>query len=101
MSIAGLYDTWIDADGKAVSTCTMITTSANALMADIHERMPVVLNREQERIWLDRANTNVMELTAMLQPYSAEQMHAYAVSNAVGNVRNNGAELIVPLVSAP
>ncbi|KWX88703.1 hypothetical protein AMQ83_05075 [Paenibacillus riograndensis] len=93
-SMAGLYDIWMDASGNRLSTCTIITTGANSLMADIHDRMPVILSREAESEWLDRNNRQVPDLMKLLQPYAAEQMRAYPVSPAVGNVRNDAKELV-------
>ncbi len=94
-SFAGLYDTWIDPSGNKVSTCTIITTQANAFIEDIHERMPVILDREQEKLWLDRSNENSTQLLSVLQQYPAERMTAYPVFTAVGSVKNNSPELII------
>ncbi|WP_019909134.1 SOS response-associated peptidase [Paenibacillus sp. HW567] len=93
-SMAGLYDIWVDANGNKLSTCTIITTEANSLMADIHDRMPVILSREAESQWLDRNNQEEPELMKLLVPYNAELMRAYPVSAAVGNVRNDYKELV-------
>jgi putative SOS response-associated peptidase YedK len=93
-SMAGLYDTWVSPAGEKISTCTIITTRPNRLMADIHDRMPVILYKEYEKVWLDRNNHNIMELLSLLQPYSAEEMTAYPVHPMVGNVKNDSAECI-------
>lgn len=93
-SFAGLYDIWADANGDKLSTCTIITTEPNALMADIHNRMPVILRREDEAEWLNRDNRDVPALQALLEPYDPSKMRAYPVSAAVGNVRNNYPELL-------
>uniref|UniRef100_UPI0013E2E96A SOS response-associated peptidase n=1 Tax=Paenibacillus kobensis TaxID=59841 RepID=UPI0013E2E96A len=53
-SMAGLYETWIAPDGSKLSTCTVLTTTPNGLMAPIHNRMPVLLRPEDEPLWLDR-----------------------------------------------
>lgn len=92
-SMAGLYDTWYAPDGTKVNSCTIITTSPNSLMKDIHDRMPVILRAEDEVEWLDR-DQKVEQLQLLLRPYDAEEMRAYPVSNTVGNVKNQGAELI-------
>lgn len=91
---AGLYDTWTGPNGEKISTCTIITTAPNELMADIHDRMPVILQRENEAVWLDRENQDKDFLQSLLRPYDASDMHAYPVGTAVGNVRNNSPELI-------
>lgn len=93
-SMAGLYDIWMDASGNKLSTCTIITTEPNSLMADIHNRMPVILSPEAEPHWLDRSNQDVPSLISLLRPYDAAQMTAYPVSSAVGNVRNDYKQLI-------
>lgn len=93
-SFAGLYDIWEDANGDKLSTCTIITTEPNALIADIHNRMPVILRREDEAEWLNRDNRDVPALQALLEPYDPSKMRAYPVSAAVGNVRNNYPELL-------
>lgn len=93
-SMAGLYDIWMDQSGNKLSTCTIITTESNSLMAEIHDRMPVILTPEAETAWLDRHNHDIPSLMKLLRPYDSEQMRAYPVSPAVGNVRNDYKELI-------
>jgi putative SOS response-associated peptidase YedK len=97
-SFAGLYDTWVSPAGEKISTCTIITTTPNRLMADIHNRMPVILRRENEAMWLDRSNQNTVELLSLLQSYSSEEMTAYPVPAIVGNVKNDSPECIKSLV---
>jgi len=94
-SFAGLYDSWINpSNGEKVSTCTIITTSPNSLVADVHDRMPVIIHRKDEQDWLDRNNTNMNQLTSLLSPYPVEEMKAYPVSAIVGNVKNDLPECI-------
>ena len=93
-SMAGLYDIWTNPEGLKLSTCTIITTTPNSLMANIHDRMPVILRKEDEEEWLNRENKNIHALMKLLNPYSADQMKAYPVSSAVGNVRNDSCALI-------
>jgi putative SOS response-associated peptidase YedK len=93
-SFAGLYDTWEDPEGNKLSTCTIITTTPNSLMADIHYRMPVILRPEDEADWLGRDNNDVESLLKLLKPYDASKMKAYKVPATVGNVRNNSKELL-------
>jgi len=87
--MAGLYDTWVSPEGAKISTCTVITTTPNELVAGIHDRMPVILRPEDEPLWLDRSVTAAGELRGLLRPYPAEEMTAYPVSSRVGNVRND------------
>jgi putative SOS response-associated peptidase YedK len=93
-SMAGLYDIWTSPEGTRISTCTIITTAPNSLMADIHDRMPVILSQGDEEEWLRRDNTGIPSLMKLLKPYDAAHMRAYPVSPSVGNVRNDGSELI-------
>ncbi|MFD5021270.1 SOS response-associated peptidase [Paenibacillus sp. NPDC058367] len=93
-SMAGLYDIWMDPEGNKLSTCTIITTTPNELMAEIHNRMPVILKPEDETEWLDRGNQDTTSLIKLLKPYDQQLMRAYPVSTAVGNVRNDAKELI-------
>jgi putative SOS response-associated peptidase YedK len=93
-AFAGLYDTWRSPDGKKkISTFTIITCRPNIFMTTLHDRMPVILTRENEDIWLDRSITDTDVLMSVLQPYS-EDMYAYRVPEIVGNVRNDGPECI-------
>lgn len=93
-SLAGLYDTWLAPNGGKISTCTVITTAPNQLMADIHDRMPVILNKEDEASWLDRENQNTKQLLSLLRPFPDTEMEAYPVSPIVGNVRNDSEDCI-------
>lgn len=93
-SMAALYDTWIGPDGSKVSSTVILTTAANELTAPIHDRMPVILRREDEALWLDRTKRDLTALKALLRPYDASVMRAYPVSPAVGNVRSDGPELL-------
>ncbi|RFB34146.1 SOS response-associated peptidase [Brevibacillus sp. VP] len=53
-AFAGLFDTWTSPEGGKLHTCTIITTPPNSVVADIHDRMPMILRREDESLWLDR-----------------------------------------------
>jgi putative SOS response-associated peptidase YedK len=95
-AFAGLYDIWHDADGNELYSYTVITTTPNELVAPIHNRMPVILRRDDEDVWLDKA-TEPARLRALLVTYPAGEMEAYPVSRAVNNPANEGAELMQPL----
>lgn len=90
-SMAGLFITRHDGDTELM-TFTIITTAPNALMKPIHDRMPVILDREEEQEWLSRKDP--LDLLPMLDPYSDSDMEAYEVDRAVGNIRNNYPELL-------
>jgi putative SOS response-associated peptidase YedK len=78
-------------------TCAIITCEPNALMAEIHHRMPAILRPEHEDAWLDPEMTDPPALASMLRPYPAEEMEAYPVSDAVNSSRAEGEQLALPL----
>jgi putative SOS response-associated peptidase YedK len=72
---AGLYETWISPDKKEINTCVIITTGANELIAPVHDRMPVILSNDQERVWLNSDVVDVPGLKSILKPYPAKEMN--------------------------
>jgi putative SOS response-associated peptidase YedK len=92
--LAGLYDLTHSEENDAPGSFTIITTSANPLVAPLHERMPAILRREDEEEWLSRDVDDPLQVERLLRPYPAEAMRVYAVSPAVNSPRNNGPELI-------
>jgi putative SOS response-associated peptidase YedK len=93
-SVAGLYDQWKDpSNGQMLHSFTIITLAANAFMAQIHDRMPAILNKQMEIQWLDADLSPTAALEA-LQAYPSDAMTMYRVSDKVNNVRERGAELI-------
>jgi putative SOS response-associated peptidase YedK len=95
-AFAGLYDEAPGEDGEPVGSFAIITTGPNAVMAAIHDRMPVILRTEDEAEWLDPTVTDPA-IVALLQPYPAEATEARPVGTAVNNTRNNGPDLIEPV----
>lgn len=93
---AGLWETWRAPSGESIHSCTIITTAPNRLLETIHNRMPVILPREQETLWLDRTVEDPAVLTAVLAPYPAEEMEAYAVSPVVNSPANDSPACIAP-----
>ena len=91
---AGLWDD--PPAGEEVGSFTIITTSANDLVAPLHDRMPVILRPEDEEAWLDPDLDEPRAALTLLHPYPADAMDAYPVSPAVNNARNEGPELIEP-----
>jgi putative SOS response-associated peptidase YedK len=71
---AGLYETWMSPENKAINTCTIITTEPNELIKPIHDRMPVIIPQEKEELWIDASIQDKEELQAILKPYPAEEM---------------------------
>lgn len=99
-AIAGIWDEWHDPDSsETIRSFAIITTEPNELMEEIHNRMPAVLRREDEELWLD-PGADPQELLHALRPFPAEEMEAYEVSRAVNNPRNDDSTLIEPVESA-
>ncbi|SEM77206.1 SOS response-associated peptidase [Paenibacillus sp. OV219] len=96
-SMAGLYDTWISSEGVKLSTCTILTTTPNKLMEPIHDRMPVILQEEDEPLWLNRRIQTRAELDKLLSPFPSELMDAYPVAKTVGSVSYDDPSCIEPL----
>lgn len=95
-AFAGITSVWKDAEGMEVYTYSIITTKANVLMADIHERMPVILRKDDEDMYLDN-ETPIEVVQEMLIPYSPNDLEAYAVSTEVNKPSNNYSALLTKL----
>ena len=96
-AFAGLWDAWRDPKGEVLRSCTIITTSANELLSPIHDRMPVILPRELESLWLDHDIRDYAALGGILTPYITDEMEAYEVSSLVNSPANDGPEMVVPV----
>jgi putative SOS response-associated peptidase YedK len=95
-AFAGLWDSWVSAAGEKYESCAIITTKANPLVAQIHDRMPVILSRESEAMWLDGSIASMEPLKELLKPYPAEQMTLYEVSPRVNSPKNDEPGLLNP-----
>ena len=97
LAFAGLWSIWRNPETAArLYTCSILTTEPNELVARLHNRMPVVLDGADWDTWLGET-TPLTKLRSLLRPAPAAWLDAYAVSPAVNNVRNEGAELLAPL----
>ena len=98
MAFAALWESWRDPAGEVLRTFT-IATAANADMAQLHERMPVILEQASWPLWLgEKAGDHA----TLLQPATVGVVWLWPVSRAVNSVRNNGPTLLLPMVdSAP
>jgi putative SOS response-associated peptidase YedK len=97
-AFAGLFDIWRDADENELWSYTIITTTPNELVAPIHRRMPVIVRRDDEQVWLGDAAAPA-RLRSLLAPYAADAMEAFAVSQALHNPANETAALVKPLAA--
>ncbi|MFY9328569.1 MAG: SOS response-associated peptidase [Georgfuchsia sp.] len=93
MGFAGLLEHWPGPEGD-VQTFTILTTTPNPLMADIHNRMPAIIRQEDYAGWLDPGLSDVEVIQRMLMPYQESLMEAYPVNKRVNSPLNEGAELI-------
>ena len=93
-ALAGLWDAWKDpANGEWLQTFAIITTTSNEMTAQVHNRMPVILHPGDYDRWLQRGEAHKLPVD-LLRPYEAEEMSADACNPAVGNVRNNGPDML-------
>jgi putative SOS response-associated peptidase YedK len=95
-AFAGLWDNWHDPDGSQLRTCTIITTGPNAMMAALHNRMPVILDPADYQQWLDPAPRAPDSLNPMLKPFPDGEMAAHAVSTLVNSPANDRPDLVLP-----
>jgi putative SOS response-associated peptidase YedK len=102
LALAGLWTTWVDPEheGKEIVSHTIITCAASDVLAHIHDRMPVVLDGEALRAWLDPEERDKGALVALLRPAADDRLATRAVSTLVNTVRNDGPELIEPAEAA-
>ena len=98
-AFAGLWDEWREFDtGHVLNTFTIITTDPNSLVKQIHNRMPVIYDREMGQQWLDRNYANSpTNLAAALPPCPSEYMEAWDVSTLVNAPENDSPECVKPL----
>jgi putative SOS response-associated peptidase YedK len=96
-AFAGLWDGWKNAASQWVKTCSILTTTPNAVTATVHDRMPVILSPDDYDVWLDPGMTDVQVISEMLKPYDAKSMWCYPVSSRVNHVDNDDAECSRPV----
>jgi len=80
---AGLYETWVSPEEQSIHTCTIITTEPNDVVLPVHNRMPVIMPKDKESLWIDPAVQNQAQLSSVLQPYPSAEMEAVALTSPV------------------
>jgi putative SOS response-associated peptidase YedK len=106
LAMAGLYELWRDPalpdddPGRWLWTCTIITQQATDLLGEIHDRNPVVVPPQLRERWLDCSSDDPAIAARLLARIPEARLEPYVVSSAVGNVKNNGPELIEPVDAA-
>ena len=93
-AFAGLWESWSKQEPK-IESCTIITTTANDLLSDLHDRMPVILAANDYDAWLDPAPADKDRLLPLLEPYPAEEMSMYPVGTIVNKAANDVPECVV------
>jgi putative SOS response-associated peptidase YedK len=96
-AFAGLYDVWTNPDGEEIHTFTIITKDADGLVAQLHNRMPVILDRDLEDAWLDTEITSTSDVLGILERSAGVILDAYPVSRMVNKPSVDGKELIQPM----
>ncbi len=92
-AMAGIWDVWKNSEGETIKSFSIITTEANELMQDIHHRMPVILNPEDERKWISKIAVN--DALKLLNPYPSELMKYFEVSKLVNSPNNDSPEIMI------
>jgi putative SOS response-associated peptidase YedK len=94
-AMAGLWDKWTSPEGEEIRSFSILTTGPNSLMEKIHDRMPVILERETEKEWIE--NNSTEKLLEFLKPCPSPSLVAFPVSSLVNSPKNDSPELIVPM----
>lgn len=94
--MAGIAEVWTSPDNVPELNFSIITTTANELVAPLHSRMPVILEGEDARLWLETPPEASELLMELLRPFPAERMEEWEVIRDVNNARNDGPHLVDP-----
>lgn len=97
VGFAGLYSVWRSPEGEDICTCTIITTDANELLRPIHDRMPVIIPKDKEDLWLDPKTIEKGKLLPFLTPYPSDEMEFYRVSPIMNKPEYDSPEVISPI----
>jgi putative SOS response-associated peptidase YedK len=100
-AFAGLWERWKDPSGNWIRTCSILTTTPNAVTATVHDRMPVILHPDTYDLWLDPGFTNVTAVSEMLKPYDERLMRCYPVSTRINYAANDDPECCAPVTAEP
>jgi putative SOS response-associated peptidase YedK len=96
-AFAGIWDCWQDPTGKAVETCSILTTTPNAVTSAIHDCRPVILDLDSYDLWLDPEMRDVAVASELLKPYDARLMRCYPVGTRINPVANDDQECAKPV----
>ena len=96
-AFAGLWDRWKSPDGTWIKTCSILTTTPNAVTSVVHDRMPVILDPDSYDLWLDPGMRDAAAASELLKPFDARLMRCYPVSSRVNHVGNDDEECARPV----
>ena len=96
--VAGIWETHVSADGSEIDTACLLTTSANAAVGFVHDRMPVILDPLDFDLWLDLDETQYARAEPLLRPANDDFLSATAIGPAINKASNDGAYVQQPLV---
>lgn len=97
LALAGLWESWLSPEQESIETYTIVTTTPNEMMAEIHDRMPVILHAEDLDAWLDPGDEGSARVAGLIRPYPAELMLARPVSTHVNSPRHDDPSCIQTL----
>jgi|tagenome__1003787_1003787.scaffolds.fasta_scaffold20787077_1 putative SOS response-associated peptidase YedK len=95
-AFAGIWDSWKSPERMAIESCSILTTSPNALCAQVHDRMPVIMEPRHYEAWLTAPATEAKNLQELLIPFEAERMKKYAVNPLVNSPKNDSPQVMEP-----
>jgi putative SOS response-associated peptidase YedK len=96
-AFAGIWDRWKDASGNAVETCSILTTTPNAVTSTVHDRMPVILDPDSYDLWLGPGMNDMGAASELLKPCDARLMRCFPVSTRINHVANDDEECSRPM----
>lgn len=96
LAIAAIWDT-CQIEGEVIHSCCLVTTSANQLMAPIHQRMPVILSKEDQLVWMNNQEYHPEQLNKIMHPYGGNDLMCFPVTKAVNSSKFDSSESIVPI----
>ena len=96
-AFAGLWDGWKDPSGNWIRTCSILTTTPNAVTSAVHDRMPAILDPDSYDLWLDPGMQDVAAASELLRPYDARLMRSYPVSTRINHVANDDEPCSAPV----
>jgi putative SOS response-associated peptidase YedK len=96
-AFAGIWDRWRSPSGDWIRTCSILTTTPNAVTSAVRDRMPVILDPDGYDLWLDPGMRDVSAASELLKPYDARLMQCYPVSTRINHIANDDQACSVPV----